>query len=63
MSTGKDYLPHEDRTAQEPRGDRLHPVTVGKITQINDDIKIFRLDIEDEENGIEVCASICQASI
>ncbi|KAF2093656.1 hypothetical protein NA57DRAFT_48001 [Rhizodiscina lignyota] len=53
MSSTKGYLPHEDRTSTEPRGRQLHSVTIGNITEVNDETRIFRLNIDDMANGVE----------
>lgn len=48
------HLPHEERTANEPRSRGLHPVTIHRIKQVNKDIKEYRLKIADEKRGIKV---------
>ena len=38
-------IPHEVRTATEPRQDGLHPVRLSRITQVNPMIRLLRLTI------------------
>lgn len=60
MSTS---IPHELRTAQEPRQDMLYRVRLSSITQVNPTIRILRLDVgrgptyyhKDQKNECEVC--------
>ncbi|ORY17413.1 hypothetical protein BCR34DRAFT_37384 [Clohesyomyces aquaticus] len=49
----KANLSHEERTATEPRGDGLHVVRVDRVTAVNDNIRTFKLAIEDTRNGID----------
>jgi hypothetical protein len=48
-------IPHEDRTAAEPRDEALYPVILHEIRDVNNDIKLFRLRIKDRERGVKVC--------
>ncbi|EGC41340.1 conserved hypothetical protein [Histoplasma capsulatum var. duboisii H88] len=60
MSTS---IPHERRTAQEPRQDMLYRVHLSSITQVNPTIRILRLNVgrgptychKDQKNECEVC--------
>jgi hypothetical protein len=54
MATKAHGIPHEDRTASEPRDEALHPVIVHKITNIHSEIKLFKLRIKDAKHGIKV---------
>ncbi|KAK5153805.1 hypothetical protein LTR04_006129, partial [Oleoguttula sp. CCFEE 6159] len=36
-------LSHEERTAQEPRADKLHPVTLEAVKAVNDSVRLLRL--------------------
>ncbi|KAI6506926.1 hypothetical protein MCOR13_003075 [Pyricularia oryzae] len=48
---------HEERTAAEPRATALHTVTIGKIHEINHQIRIIRLELSKEEgSGINFLA-------
>ncbi|KAF1815426.1 ferredoxin reductase-like protein [Eremomyces bilateralis CBS 781.70] len=46
MYTSKQNLPHEERTASEPRGSDLHTVKIRSVKQVNQDIRVFKLGIE-----------------
>ncbi|KAF2109652.1 hypothetical protein BDV96DRAFT_604543 [Lophiotrema nucula] len=48
----KASLSHEERTAEEPRAEGLHPVTVDRIHTANDRIRTFKLGTKDK-NGID----------
>jgi hypothetical protein len=54
MTTERTKLPHEDRTAREPRNGELHPVILDHIETVNDTIRLFRLGIKDKERGVKV---------
>ena len=54
MSTKASGIPHEDRTAAEPRSSALHAVTIHKITSVNPDIKLYKLRIKDAKHGVKV---------
>ncbi|KZF25055.1 ferredoxin reductase-like protein [Xylona heveae TC161] len=43
-------LSHEERTADQPRAKQLHPVILNRIDQINESIKLLRLQIPRGEN-------------
>ncbi|KAK5172090.1 uncharacterized protein LTR77_003728 [Saxophila tyrrhenica] len=43
MATVRSSLPHEDRTAAEPRESNLEPVLLSNIRQVNDTIRLLRL--------------------
>ena len=55
MTTEKGRLPHEDRTATEPRSRELHPVILEKVETVNDVIRLFKLKVKDEKKGVKVC--------
>ncbi|TVY65625.1 Oxidoreductase NAD-binding domain-containing protein [Lachnellula suecica] len=48
----KASIPHLERTAKEPRDNRLHKVVLNRIDQVNDDIRLFRLAPVESERGI-----------
>lgn len=54
MSSERAKLSHEERTSQEPRQHGLHLVNVAKIEQVNPDIRLFKLGVQDRENGLKV---------
>ena len=54
----KSGIPHEDRTAAEPRDEDMHDVTLHKIQDVNEVIKLYKLRINDAKRGVKVSASI-----
>lgn len=54
MATVRSSLPHEDRTAKEPRENRLEPVVLSHIRQINESIRTLRLKAVDPNHTIKV---------
>jgi hypothetical protein len=54
MAAVRAKLPHEDRTATEPRQDDIHPVILSKIERVNSNIKLFKLKVQDKEKGVKV---------
>jgi hypothetical protein len=54
MTTERTKLPHEDRTARQPRSGELHPVILDAVETVNDSIRLFKLRIKNEERGIKV---------
>lgn len=56
MSTEKnhDSVPHEDRTAAEPRQNVVEPVTISYIRDINSTTRVLRLTPEDPTHTIKV---------
>ena len=55
MATIRSSLPHEDRTASEPRENSLEPVVLSNIREINDSIRLLRLSTIDPNCTIKVC--------
>ncbi|KAI7171819.1 hypothetical protein D0869_00397 [Hortaea werneckii] len=53
MATVRSSLPHEDRTAAEPRESRLEPVVLSNIRQINENIRLLRLNAADPNHTIK----------
>ena len=49
-----DSIPHEDRTASEPRQNRVEPVTITNIRQINPTTRVLRLSPQDPNHTIKV---------
>ena len=54
MATIRSSLPHEDRTAFEPRESRLEPVILSHIREVNDSIRLLRLNAADPNHTIKV---------
>jgi hypothetical protein len=48
MPPRKDSIPHETRTAAEPRQNKLYPVRLAHIEQINPTIRLLRLALPAE---------------
>ena len=65
MATIRDSLPHEARTAAEPRENVLEPVVLSNVREINESIKLFRLEAADPNHTIKVGESrsltVCSA--
>ncbi|EKD12423.1 uncharacterized protein L3040_001034 [Drepanopeziza brunnea f. sp. 'multigermtubi'] len=49
MATVKAAIPHIERTAAEPRHNRLHRIVLSQITQVNSTIRLLRLSPVDKE--------------
>jgi hypothetical protein len=47
-------LPHEDRTATEPREKDVHDVILDNIENFNQSVKLFKLKVKDGTNGVKV---------
>ena len=54
MATVRSPLPHEDRTAEEPRENQLESVTLANIVDINQNIRLLRLNALDPNHAIKV---------
>lgn len=54
MATVRPSIAHEDRTAAEPRENRLEAVVLSHIRQINDSIRTLRLRAIDPNHTIKV---------
>ncbi|KAJ6090120.1 hypothetical protein N7486_008935 [Penicillium sp. IBT 16267x] len=50
-SQREDSIPHELRTAAEPRQNRLYPVHLTHVEQVNRSIRLLQFTIPDPENG------------
>jgi hypothetical protein len=48
MAPRKDSIPHETRTAAEPRQNKLHTVRLAHIEQINPSVRLLRLSLTPE---------------
>ena len=59
MATVRSTLPHEERTAAEPRENQVEPVVLAKITEINDSIRLLRLNTLDPNHIIRVSRTTC----
>jgi len=51
------YQSHEERTAEQPRRGGLHAVVVKQVDEVNKNIRLLRLNIIDQQRGVEVCAN------
>ncbi|KAI0016736.1 NADH-cytochrome b-5 reductase [Xylariomycetidae sp. FL0641] len=45
MASAENKTEHLERTAAEPRDKSLHTLTIGRIDQVNDNIRLFRLEV------------------
>lgn len=52
-----DSVPHEDRTAAQPRQNRIEPVTITHIRDINSSTRVLRLSPQDPNHTINVRTS------
>lgn len=55
MATIRASIPHEQRTAAEPRENQLEPVTLSHIREINESLRVLRLTPIDPNRTIQVC--------
>ena len=49
-SSREDSIPHELRTAAEPRQNRLYPVHLSHVEQINRSVRLLQLAINHNDN-------------
>lgn len=56
-SQREDSIPHELRTAAEPRQNRLYPVLLSHVEQVNPSIRLLQFTIPGEESN--VCPTYC----
>ncbi|EME88378.1 uncharacterized protein MYCFIDRAFT_185089 [Pseudocercospora fijiensis CIRAD86] len=54
MATIRSSLPHTERTAAEPRENRREPVVLSHIRQVNDSIRLLKLQAVDKQHTIKV---------
>ncbi|KAK4574387.1 hypothetical protein LTR86_002149 [Recurvomyces mirabilis] len=54
MATIRSSLPHEDRTASQPRADGIEPVILSNIREINPAVRLLRLSARDPQHTIKV---------
>lgn len=47
-----DSIPHELRTAAEPRQNRLHPVQLSHIEQVNPSVRLLQFALPPQENNV-----------
>jgi hypothetical protein len=53
MSSQKeDSIPHELRTAAEPRQNWLHPVRLSHVEQVNPSVRLLQLALPTKENNV-----------
>ena len=61
MATIRSSVPHEDRTAAEPRENRLQPVILSNIREVNESVRLLRLSAAEPNHVIKVrFASKCR---
>lgn len=53
MATISDSVPHEQRTAHEPRESGIEQVTLSHIREVNDSIRLLRLSTVDPKRSIK----------
>lgn len=51
-SQREDSIPHELRTAAEPRQNRLYPVRLSHVELVNSSIRLLRFTIPTQENNV-----------
>jgi len=49
-----DSVPHELRTATEPREDLVEPVTIASIREVNPTIRLIQLRAKEPDHAIKV---------
>lgn len=57
MATVRSSLPHTERTASEPRENTLEPVILANVREVNESIRLFRLNAVDQNHTIKVSTS------
>lgn len=51
-SQREDSIPHELRTAAEPRQNRLYPVRLSHVEQVNPSVRLLQLAIPPQESHV-----------
>lgn len=51
-SQREDSIPHELRTAAEPRQNRLYPVRLSHVELVNPSIRLLRFTIPTQDNNV-----------
>jgi len=54
-SQREDSIPHELRTAAEPRQNRLYPVRLSHVEQVNPSVRLLQLTIPPEGDNVSLC--------
>jgi len=57
MATVSSGISHEERTAREPRGPALEPVTLSQIRPVNETIRLLRLSAADPKHALKVATT------
>ncbi|MGG6499362.1 UNVERIFIED_CONTAM: hypothetical protein NY603_41225, partial [Bacteroidetes bacterium 56_B9] len=57
MATIRSSAPHEERTATEPRENKIEPVILANIREVNDSVRLLRLNAVDPNHTIRVWKS------
>ncbi|GIZ39094.1 hypothetical protein CKM354_000248500 [Cercospora kikuchii] len=52
MATTRSSAPHEERTATEPRENQIEPVILANIREVNDSVRLLRLNAVDPNHTI-----------
>lgn len=61
MSTQReDSIPHELRTAAEPRQNRLYPVRLAHVEQVNRSVRLLQFAIPDEICNVSSISCLVQ---
>ena len=55
MAAVHSSLPHEERTKEELREDKLEPVVLSHICEVNENIRLLRLNAVGPNHTIKVC--------
>lgn len=51
-SQREDSIPHELRTAAEPRQNRLYPVRLSHVEQVNSSVRLLQFAIPPQESSV-----------
>lgn len=57
-SQREDSIPHELRTAAEPRQNRLYPVRLSHVELVNPSVRLLQLAIPPQESSVRQCPSL-----
>lgn len=58
MASVHDSIPHEIRTALEPRENILEPVILTNVREVNESIRLFRLNAADPNHTIKASIQV-----
>lgn len=57
MTPRKDSIPHETRTAAEPRQNKLYTVRLARVEQVNPSVRLLRFALPQEAPADETAVS------